>query len=84
MLGGQYLVVGGPCINPYDEIQVKFSPIMTTFPCQHMSSYSAVCITPMFNTTGDIQVTLSIENANAEVHHHTGIYTIGQSVEYSS
>ena len=84
MLGGQYLVVGGPCINPYDEIQVKYSPIMTSFPCQRMSSYSAVCITPMFYTTGDINVTLSIENANAEVHHHAGIYTIGQSLEYSS
>ena len=72
-------MVGGPCINPNDDIQIKYSPMMTSFPCQHMSSYSAVCITPMFNTTGDIQVTLSIENSNAEVHHHRGIYTIGQS-----
>ncbi|XP_078337855.1 protein mesh-like isoform X2 [Crassostrea virginica] len=84
MLGGQYLVVGGPCINPNDDIQIKYSPMMTSFPCQHMSSYSAVCITPMFNTTGDIQVTLSIENSNAEVHHHRGIYTIVNPAIFNS
>lgn len=76
MLGGQYFVVGGPCMNSDDIIYIHYSPLVTSFPCQRMSNYSALCITPVFNTTGDIKVNFTIKNSNGEMRNHQGIYTI--------
>lgn len=76
MLGGQYLIVGGPCMNSDDRVFIQYSQLVTSFPCQRLSNNSALCITPMFNTTGDITVDLIIKNSNEEIQHHQGIYTI--------
>ncbi|XP_048752938.2 protein mesh-like [Ostrea edulis] len=76
MLGGQYLVIGGPCINPDDVIQIAFLPMTTLFPCQRRSNYSVICITPIFNITGDVTVNVTIKDNNGNVQHHTGLYTI--------
>lgn len=76
MLGGQYIVIGGPCLHSEDRVFIKYSPLVTSFLCQRLSYYSAVCITPMFNMTGDIKVNLTIKNSNEEMQHHQGIYTI--------
>ncbi|XP_056008372.1 sushi domain-containing protein 2-like isoform X1 [Ostrea edulis] len=76
MLGGQYLVIGGPCMNPDVIIQIQYSSIVTSFPCRRDSDFSAVCITPMFNLTGDITITLTIKEVNGNTRDHTGHYTI--------
>lgn len=76
MLGGQYFVVGGPCMNSDDMVYIQYSPLVTSFPCQRLSNYSALCITPVFNTTGDIKINFTIKNSNGEMRNHQGIYTI--------
>ncbi|XP_062581789.1 protein mesh-like [Saccostrea cucullata] len=76
MLGGQYLVISGPCMNPDDVIQVKYFYMPELFPCQRKSNYSAICITPIFNITGDITVHVIIRDIKGQEQHHTGPYTI--------
>ncbi|XP_048752954.2 protein mesh-like isoform X2 [Ostrea edulis] len=76
MLGGQYVVIGGPCMNPDDSIQILYSPIERSFSCRRESNYSVVCITPMFNLTGDIKIVLIIRNVNGKTRRHSGVYTI--------
>ncbi|XP_062583122.1 protein mesh-like [Saccostrea cucullata] len=76
MLGGQYLVISGPCINPDDVIQIQYFPMLTLFQCKRESNYSAVCITPIFNMTGDITVKVIISDNYGNIQHHTGLYQI--------
>ncbi|XP_061188889.1 protein mesh-like [Saccostrea echinata] len=76
MLGGQYLVISGPCLNPDDVIQIKYSQMLELFLCQRKSNYSAICITPTFNLTGDITVSVIIRDNKGDTQRHTGIYTI--------
>ncbi|XP_062581787.1 uncharacterized protein LOC134243551 [Saccostrea cucullata] len=76
MLGGQYLVISGPCINQDDVIQIQYSPMLTLFHCKRESNYSAICITPIFNITDDITVNVIIRDNKGQEQHHTGLYTI--------
>nr|XP_022323656.1 protein mesh-like [Crassostrea virginica] len=75
MLGGQYLVIGGPCIDNKAEIKVTFSELPKQ-KCYRISEFSMSCVTPMFNRTGDITVTVEIENNQEEKRVFRGIYTI--------
>nr|XP_022323654.1 protein mesh-like [Crassostrea virginica] len=75
MLGGQYVVISGPCIDNETEIKASFSG----FPeqkCYRKSEFSVSCVTPIFNRTGDITVTIEIENNQGENSVFRGIYTI--------
>lgn len=63
-------------MNSDDRVFIQYSPLVTSFPCQRLSNYSALCITPMFNTTGDIEFNLIIKDSNDEIQQHQGIYTI--------
>ena len=75
MLGGQYVVISGPCIDNETEIKASFSG----FPeqkCYRKSEFSMSCVTPIFNRTGDITVTVEIENNQGENSVFRGIYTI--------
>nr|XP_022323669.1 protein mesh-like isoform X1 [Crassostrea virginica] len=75
MLGGQYVVISGPCIDKESEIQASFSG----FPkqkCYRKSEFSMSCVTPMFNRTGDITVTVEIGNNQEEKRVFRGIYII--------
>ena len=75
MLGGQYLVIGGPCIDNEAEIKVSFSELPKQ-KCYRKSEFSMSCVTPIFNYTGDITVTVEIENNQEEKRVFRGIYTI--------
>lgn len=63
-------------MNSDDRVFIQYSPLVTSFPCQRLSNYSALCITPMFNTTCDIEFNLIIKDSNDEIQQHQGIYTI--------
>ena len=83
MLGGQYVVISGPCIDNETEIKASFSG----FPeqkCYRKSEFSMSCVTPMFNRTGDITVTVEIENNQEEKRVFRGIYTIRTYMHVSS
>ena len=83
MLGGQYLVIGGPCIDNKAEIKVTFSELPKQ-KCYRISEFSMSCVTPMFNYTGDITVTVEIENNQEEKRVFRGIYTIRTYMHVSS
>ncbi|XP_061189929.1 protein mesh-like [Saccostrea echinata] len=60
MFGGQHITFSGPCIDQYDVFKVKFKGVRGTLTCEKKSRYSFFCITPKFNTAGDVQVHVSL------------------------
>lgn len=59
MLGGQYITLSAPCIDPRATIMASFSG-STKYMCERESLLSIVCITPAFNTTGEIIIDVEI------------------------
>ncbi|XP_062583117.1 sushi, nidogen and EGF-like domain-containing protein 1 [Saccostrea cucullata] len=75
MLGGQHLTFSGPCIEEYTSFKVKFSNTRYTLRCEKDSPYSFYCITPMFDSTGNIQVDIILAD-ESKTKPFIGNYTI--------
>lgn len=73
MLGGQYITLSAPCIDPKATIMASFSG-STKYMCERKSLFSIVCITPAFNTTGDIIIDVEIKDQDQ---------TITRTLQYS-
>lgn len=77
MLGGQYITLGGPCIESTATIMASFSGSQK-YKCQRQSQYSVICITPVFNTTGEIIINIEIEEQDT-IREFDYLYTVGKS-----
>ncbi|XP_062572621.1 LOW QUALITY PROTEIN: protein mesh-like, partial [Saccostrea cucullata] len=75
LLGGQYLVLSGPCIEPSATITATYLGSQETYICDRKSEFSIVCITPIFQHTGDAIIQIKIET-NGVVKTFRGLYTI--------
>ncbi|XP_062587995.1 LOW QUALITY PROTEIN: sushi domain-containing protein 2-like [Saccostrea cucullata] len=75
MLGGQHLTFSGPCLEEYTSFKIKFSNTRYTLICEMDSPYSFYCITPRFNSTGDIQVDIILASEN-KTDMFIGNYTV--------
>lgn len=75
MLGGQYLIISGPCIEPNSTIKVSFSGSRNET-CERKSDFSFACITPFFNYTGDTRVKAEIRNQEGVSRTFLGKYTV--------
>jgi hypothetical protein len=75
MLGGQYLVLGGPCVEDNAAIRVNFAGFIHKYTCERKTEFSVVCITPLFNNTGDILIEVEIENQGI-TNTFRGLYTV--------
>ena len=60
MLGGQYVAISGPCVEKGATIRVL--SFGSPKKCKRKSDFSFVCITPIFNRTGDVLFLINIEN----------------------
>lgn len=60
MLGGQYITLGGPCIESTATVVASFAGSQK-YKCQRQSQFSIGCVTPVFNTTGEIIINIEIE-----------------------
>ncbi|XP_062601517.1 protein mesh-like [Saccostrea cucullata] len=74
MLGGQYLVLSGTCIEDSANITATFQG-SRKYRCERKSKFSMVCITPVFNCTGEIVIRIEIENQGVTNFFH-GLYTV--------
>lgn len=73
MLGGQHITLSTPCIDPSATIMASFSG-STKYMCERESLLSIVCITPAFNTTGEIIIDVEIKDQDQ---------TITRTLQYS-
>lgn len=76
MLGGQYLVISGPCIEPGATIELTFLGLPDKKNCERKTEFSMACITPMFLYTGDAIVQVVIEDQQGDRKTFLGRYTI--------
>lgn len=76
MLGGQYLVISGPCIEPGATIELNFLGLPDKKNCERKTEFSMACITPMFLYTGDAIVQVVIEDQQGDRKTFLGRYTI--------
>nr|XP_034303982.1 sushi domain-containing protein 2-like isoform X2 [Crassostrea gigas] len=75
MLGGQYLIISGPCIEQNAIIKVSFSGSPQK-KCERKSEFAFACITPLFSHTGDTPVKVEIENLEGDSRTFQGLYTV--------
>lgn len=75
MLGGQYLIISGPCIEQNAIIKVSFSGSPQK-KCERKSEFAFACITPLFSHTGDTPVNVKIENLEGDSRTFQGLYTV--------
>uniref|UniRef100_K1QM71 Sushi, nidogen and EGF-like domain-containing protein 1 n=1 Tax=Magallana gigas TaxID=29159 RepID=K1QM71_MAGGI len=75
MLGGQYLIISGPCIEQNATIKVSFSGSPQK-ECERKSEFAFACITPLFSHTGDTPVKVEIKNQEGESRIFQGLYTV--------
>lgn len=75
MLGGQYLIISGPCIEPNATIKVTFSGSPQK-ECERKSDLALACITPLFSHTGDTPVKVEIANQEGDSRIFQGLYTV--------
>lgn len=73
MLGGQQITISTPCIGPSATIMASFSG-SSKYVCERESLLSIVCITPAFNTTGEIIIDVEIKDQDQ---------TITRTLQYS-
>lgn len=67
MLGGQYITLSSiRCIEPTATITASFSG-STKYMCERKSLFSIVCITPAFNTTGEIIIDVEIQDQDQTI-----------------
>ncbi|XP_061188743.1 mucin-4-like [Saccostrea echinata] len=74
LLGGQYLVLSGPCIEDTGNITATFQG-SRKYSCERQSKFSMVCITPIFNYTGDVIIRIEIEDQGVK-NLFRGLYTV--------
>nr|XP_022323644.1 protein mesh-like [Crassostrea virginica] len=72
MLGGQYVVINGPCIEENATISLSINGL-TPKRCERKSEFSMVCITPMFTYVGDALFLISLQDSTKPF---IGRYTI--------
>ncbi|XP_048768421.2 protein mesh-like [Ostrea edulis] len=75
MLGGQYLVLGGPCIEATATVKFNFLGLTQKYTCERKTEFSAVCITPLFRYTGDALLLVEIEDQGITTTFR-GLYTV--------
>ncbi|XP_048768432.2 protein mesh-like [Ostrea edulis] len=75
MLGGQYLVLGGPCIEATATVKVNFEGLTQKYTCERKTEFSVVCITPLFSNTGDVPIKVEIEHRGI-TRTFGGLYTV--------
>jgi hypothetical protein len=75
MLGGQYLVIGGPCVEATATIKIKFAGFTLKYTCEWRTEFSVICITPSFSYTGDVPIIVDIED-QGNTAAYRGLYTI--------
>nr|XP_034303984.1 protein mesh isoform X2 [Crassostrea gigas] len=75
MLGGQYLIISGPCIEQNATIKVSFSGSPQK-ECERKSEFAFACITPLFSHTGDTPVKVETKNQEGESRIFQGLYTV--------
>lgn len=73
MLGGQYVVISGPCIE--QGATINYLSFGSPKKCERKSEFSFVCITPIFNETGDVPFLINIENEGVN-RTYRGLYTV--------
>ena len=78
MLGGQYVIVSGPCIEDGATISVIFNS-GSPQKCERKSEFSMVCITPMFTYVGDALFLISLQDSTKPF---IGRYTICKHLSY--
>lgn len=66
MLGGQHITLSTPCIDPSATIMASFYG-STKCMCERESLLSIVCITPAFNTTGEINIDVEIKDQDQTI-----------------
>lgn len=77
MLGGQYITLGGPCIESTATVVARFAGSQK-YKCQRKSQFSIGCVTPVFNTTGEIIINIEIEQQDT-TRELVYLYTVGKS-----
>ncbi|XP_061189930.1 sushi domain-containing protein 2-like [Saccostrea echinata] len=75
MFGGQHLTFSGPCVDQYSSFKVKFPGIRWVLECEIKSQYSFVCITPMFDSDGDLSVLIYLSNRTT-THSFEGTFFV--------
>ena len=59
MFGGKYVVISGPCVELGAKRVLFFG---SPKKCERKSDFSFVCITPIFNKTGDVLFLIYTDN----------------------
>lgn len=77
MLGGQYITLGGLCIESTATVVASFAGSQK-YKCQRQSQFSIGCVTPVFNTTGEIIINIEIEQQDT-TRELVYLYTVGKS-----
>ncbi|XP_062583136.1 protein mesh-like [Saccostrea cucullata] len=75
MFGGQHLTFSGPCVDQYTSFKVRFSGIKWVIKCEMTSQYSFVCITPMFDSDGDVPVLIYLSSLSLD-HSFEGMFFV--------
>ena len=80
MLGGQLLTIGGPCMDTDDEITINYgNNADALYACERLNEFAASCVTPMFNITGKIPITVYINRSSSQnTDNYTGQYHVGK------
>ena len=78
MLGGQYVVINGPCIEENATISLSINGLSPKR-CERKSEFSMVCITPMFTYVGDALFLISLQDSTKPF---MGRYTICKHLSY--
>ena len=78
MLGGQYVVINGPCIEENATISFSIKGLSSKR-CERKSEFSMVCITPMITYVGDALFMISLQDSTKPF---IGRYTLCKHLSY--
>ena len=70
----------GPCIETDDDIAIQYgSNADALYACERLNEFAASCVTPMFNITGKIPITVYINRSSSQnTDNYTGQYHVGK------
>ncbi|OWF50292.1 hypothetical protein KP79_PYT23936 [Mizuhopecten yessoensis] len=76
MFGGEKKLLSGPCIQSNDTLTAVFGRGASSINCVMHSQFSVACVTPIFYTTGDVSVALTVTTSNQQSATYEGMITI--------
>jgi len=76
MLGGDNILISGPCYKPSDHIVCEF-PGGNVSKGRYISDLRASCTVPMLNVTGRLSIKLSLNGGTT--FDFQGIFTVGNN-----